>query len=115
MSTGRASNDADGQETRPSIPRPMLLPLSSMKPVGSRVSAQLVLTVVQLDGQIHLFLEGYPYFSAYRNGFEFDDEQNDVASALAPSTARLAYWMGSSRARSVPWPRTSSRHVRQLR
>ena len=38
----------------------------------------------------------------------------DGASALAPSTARLAYWMGSSRARSVPWPRTSSRHVRRL-
>ena len=38
-----------------------------------------------------------------------------VASALAPSTARLAYWMGSSRARPVPWPRTSSRHVRRLR
>ena len=38
-----------------------------------------------------------------------------VASGLAPSTARLAYWMGSSRARPVPWPRTSSRHVRRLR
>jgi hypothetical protein len=26
-----------------------------------------------------------------------------VASPLAPATARLAYWLGSSRARSVPW------------
>jgi hypothetical protein len=32
-----------------------------------------------------------------------------VASPLAPATARLACCLGSSRARSVPWARTSSR------
>jgi hypothetical protein len=34
-----------------------------------------------------------------------------VASPLAPATARLAYWLGSSAARSSPWPRTSSRQM----
>ena len=34
---------------------------------------------------------------------------------LLPEGSPREAWMGSSRARSVPWPRTSSRHVRRLR
>ncbi len=64
--------------------RTVLLPLTSQQPVTTNTPPPNTLFQVISE---HLSLSNYQSFSAYRNGFEFADEVDDVASALRPENA----------------------------
>ena len=74
--------------------RLVLLPLTSKQPPSTSAPGQLQLSVVQQGQQTHIFVAEYPTFSAYRNGFEFADEEVTEASAMAPanSVAEVSGW-----------------------
>ncbi len=74
--------------------RLVLLPLTSKQPPSTSAPGQLQLSVVQQGQQTHIFVAEYPTFSAYRNGFEFADEEAKEASAMAPanSVAEVSGW-----------------------
>ena len=64
--------------------RTVLLPRTSLPPQGA-VARNCLLWVVQHGTQHHLMLTNYQQgFAAYRAGFQFADEEQDVASAVAP-------------------------------
>jgi uncharacterized RDD family membrane protein YckC len=71
--------------------RVTLLPISSKQPSlpARRVMHNMkpVLQVIQHEQQTHLLFSVYPDFSAYRNGFEFVDGDETVASALSPENS----------------------------
>ena len=74
--------------------RLVLLPLTSKQPLSTTAPGQLQLSVVQQGQQTHIFVAEYPAFSAYRNGFEFADEEATEASAMTPanSVAEVSGW-----------------------
>jgi len=74
--------------------RLVLLPLTSKQPLRTTAPGQLQLSVIQQGQQTHIFVAEYPNFSAYRNGFEFADEEATEASAMSPanSVAEVSGW-----------------------
>ena len=63
-----------------------LLPRSPLPPGGLPLS-QLSLSVATREQKVHLFFEDDAGFGAYRCGFEFSDEEDGSASALAPENS----------------------------
>ena len=65
----------------------VLLPRTSLPPQGA-VARNCLLWVVQHGLQHHLMMTNYQQgFAAYRAGFQFADEEQDAASAVAPENA----------------------------
>ena len=66
-----------------------LLPLTSEQPPLKATRGRSILNVATFDQQFYLLFTDIQLFGAYRVGFEFDDDADEAASALAPiNTAR---------------------------
>src|SRR5262249_53003735 len=73
--------------SKPGQPSAMKLsPRASLPPAGRPLS-KLFLSVASQEQSVHLFFEGDSGFRAYRSGFEFSDEDDGTASALAPENS----------------------------
>lgn len=81
---GRVWDNGPKRARRSILPRTAQQPVPKGPPFGRK---EFYLAIAVRGKTVHLFFEAGPTFNAYRCGFEFVDEEDDCASALAPENS----------------------------